>query len=154
MKKQDIRIAIVGSDFQKFVTDNLEKNCIETLLRNGMARDCITVVRVPGSLEIPLAALLLAKKKKFDAIIAFGAIHKGKTYHFQQVADECIRGCMNVSHEYQIPVIYEVLAVYDMKDARERRKAMFFQRVRYLRAKRTAHNRDADILFLHTLLFI
>ena len=120
MKKQDIRIAIVGSDFQKFVTDNLEKNCIETLLQNGAARERITVVRVPGSLEIPLAALLLAKKKKFDAIIAFGAIHKGKTYHFQQVADECIRGCMNVSHEYQIPVIYEVLAVYDMKDARER----------------------------------
>src|SRR3989344_599314 len=120
MKKQDIRIAIVGSDFQKFGADNLEKNCIETLLRNGMARDCITVVRVPGSLEIPLAALLLAKKKTFDAIVAFGAIHKGKTYHFQQVADECIRGCMNVSHEYRIPVIYEVLAVYDMKDARER----------------------------------
>ena len=120
MKKQDIRIAIVGSDFQKFVTDNLEKNCIKTLLQNGVVRGRITVVRVPGSLEIPLTALLLAKKKEFDAIIAFGAIHKGKTSHFQQVADECIRGCMNVSHEYQIPVIYEVLAVYDMKDARER----------------------------------
>ena len=120
MKNKPYRIAIVGSDFQKFVTDNLEKNCIETLLRNGLARDRITVVRVPGSLEIPLAALLLAKKKTFDAIIAFGAIHKGKTYHFQQVADECIRGCMNVSQEYQIPVVYEVLAVYDMKDARER----------------------------------
>jgi|SRR3989338_300650 len=120
MKKQDIRIAIVGSDFQKFVTDDLEKNCIETLLQNGVTRDRIELVRVPGSLEIPLAALLLVKKKTFDAIIAFGAIHKGKTYHFQQVADECIRGCMNVSQAYQIPVIYEVLAVYDMKDARER----------------------------------
>src|SRR3990167_2023999 len=120
MKKQDIRIAIVGSDFPTFVPVNLEQNCIETLLQNGVARERIAVVRVPGSLEIPLAALLLAKKKKFDAIMAFGAIHKGKTYHFQQVADECIRGCMNVSHEYQIPVIYEVLAVYDMKDARER----------------------------------
>ena len=118
--KKDIRIAIVGSDFQKFVTDNLESNCITTLIKNGVRRDRIATVRVPGSLEIPLAALLLAKKKTFDAIIAFGAIHKGKTYHFQQVADECIRGCMNVSHEYQIPVIYEVLAVYDMKDARER----------------------------------
>jgi len=120
MKKQDIRIAIVGSDFQKFVTDNLEKNCIETLLKNGVPRDRVELVRVPGSLEIPLAALLLAKKKTFDAIIAFGAVHKGKTYHFQQVADECIRGCMNVSLEHEIPVIYEVLAVYDMKDARER----------------------------------
>src|SRR3989344_5705620 len=120
MKKQDIRIAIIGSDFQKFVTDNLEKNCIETLLQNGVARERIAVVRVPGSLEIPLAALLLAKKKKFDAIIAFGAIHKGKTYHFQQVVDECIRGCMSVSLAYEIPVIYEVLAVYDIRDALER----------------------------------
>lgn len=118
--KKDIRIAIVGSDFQKFVTDNLERNCIETLVQGGVKRGHITLVRVPGSLEIPLAALLLAEKKTFDAIIAFGAIHKGKTYHFQQVADECIRGCMNVSLEYRIPVIYEVLAVYDMKDARER----------------------------------
>ena len=120
MKNKPYRIAIVGSDFQKFVTDNLEKNCIETLLRNGVARERITVLRVPGSLEIPLAAQLLAKKKIFDAIVVFGAIHKGKTYHFQQVADECIRGCMKVSLEHEIPVIYEVLAVYDMKDARER----------------------------------
>lgn len=118
--KKDIRIAIVGSDFQKFVTDNLEHNCVLTLVRNGVKRGHITLVRVPGSLEIPLAALLLAEKKKFDAIIAFGAIHKGKTYHFQQVADECIRGCMKVSLLHHIPVIYEVLAVYDIRDAKER----------------------------------
>ncbi|MEK7133814.1 MAG: 6,7-dimethyl-8-ribityllumazine synthase [Patescibacteria group bacterium] len=120
MKNNNYRIAIVGSDFQKFVTDNLEHNCIRTLVKNGMRRDRITIVRVPGSLEIPLAALLLAKKRRFDAIIAFGAIHKGKTYHFQQVADECIRGCMKVSLEYRIPVIYEVIAAYDIRDARER----------------------------------
>src|SRR3989338_2166270 len=119
-KARDIRIAIVGSDFQKSVTDNLEKNCIETLVGSGVRKGRITTVRVPGSLEIPLAVLLLAKKKKFDAIIAFGAIHKGKTYHFQQVADECIRGCMSVSLAYEIPVIYEVLAVYDIRDAYER----------------------------------
>ncbi len=120
MKNNDYRIAIVGSDFQKFVTDNLEHNCVETLVRNGVKREHIELVRVPGSLEIPLAAQLLAKKKKFDAIIAFGAIHKGETYHFQQVADECIRGCMKVSLEYELPVIYEVLAVYDIRDARVR----------------------------------
>lgn len=118
--KKDIRIAIVGSDFQKFVTDNLERNCIETLVQGGVKRSHITLMRVPGSLEIPLTALLLAEKKKFDAIIAFGAIHKGKTYHFQQVADECIRGCVNVSLTYRIPIIYEVLAVYDIRDAEER----------------------------------
>lgn len=120
MKNNNYRIAIVGSNFQKFVTDNLEKNCVETLIKSGMKREHIALVRVPGSLEIPLAALLIAKKKKFDAIIAFGAIHKGETYHFQQVADECIKGCMEVSLKYEIPVIYEVLAVYDIEDARVR----------------------------------
>lgn len=120
MKNKPYRIAIVGSDFQKSVTDNLERNCVETLIQNGVKRNRITLVRVPGSLEIPLAAELLAKKKMFDAIVALGAIHKGKTYHFQQVADECIRGCMQVSLAYEIPVIYEVLAVYDIRDAHER----------------------------------
>lgn len=119
-RNKDIRIAIVGSNFQKEVTDNLEKNCIKTLLEEKVKKGNIKIVRVPGSLEIPLAVKKLAKQKKFDAIIALGAIHKGKTYHFEQIASECIRGCMDVSWQYEIPVIYEVLAVYDIKDAMER----------------------------------
>lgn len=117
---QTIKIAIVGSNFQKEITDNLEKNCITTLTENGVSSTQITTVRVPGSLEIPLVVKKLAKQKKFDAIITFGAIHKGKTYHFQQIANECIRGCMDVSWQYEIPVIYEVLAVYNMQDAIDR----------------------------------
>src|SRR3989338_10335400 len=62
----------------------------------------------------------LAQKKIYDAIIAFGAVFKGKTYHFEQVANECIRGCMNVAYEFETPVIFEVLCVYDPKDALER----------------------------------
>lgn len=119
-KSKDIRIAIVGSDFQKKVTDNLEKNCVQTLKEKGLTSKQITSIRVPGSLEIPLAVKKLAKQKKFNAIIALGAIHKGKTYHFEQIANECIRGCMDASWRYEIPVIYEVLAVYDIKDAMER----------------------------------
>lgn len=117
---QTINIAIVGSNFQKEITDNLEKNCITTLAENGVSSTQITTVRVPGSLEIPLVVKKLAKQKKFDAIITFGAIHKGKTYHFEQIANECIRGCMDVSMQYEIPVIYEVLAVYNINDAAER----------------------------------
>ena len=62
----------------------------------------------------------LAKENVYDAIITFGAILKGKTYHFEQIADECIRGCMDASWLYEVPVIFEVLAVYDIKDATER----------------------------------
>lgn len=118
--KNRIKIAIIGSDYQKIVTDELIKHCVKKLVENGVLENQLTIVRVPGSLEIPLAAKRLAKKQIFDAIIAFGAIHKGKTYHFEQIANECIRGCMDVSWKFEIPVIYEVLAVYHIKDAIER----------------------------------
>lgn len=118
MKKiKDIKIAIVSSLFRKKVSQNLEKYCIKTLKNNGLADKQIAIFRVPGSLEIPLVVKKLAKKRIYDAIIAFGAILKGKTYHFEQIANECIRGCMDVSWQYEIPVIFEVLAVYDLKDA-------------------------------------
>lgn len=121
MKKiETIRIAIVSSSFRAEVADNLEKNCLKTLARRGVKKHQVTMVRVPGALEIPLALKQLAKTKLYDAIITFGAIVKGKTYHFEQIADECIRGCMNVSWEYEIPVIFEVWAVYDLKDAMDR----------------------------------
>lgn len=114
---KDIRIAIVSSSFRKEVADNLEKNCLKTLKDNGLKTNQIDIFRVPGSLEIPLVVKKLAKKGIYDAIITFGAILKGKTYHFEQIANECIRGCMNISWQYEIPVIFEVLAVYDLKDA-------------------------------------
>lgn len=115
-----IRIAIVSSSFWKEVADNLEKNCLMTLTREGLAQDQIDIIRAPGSLEIPLIAKKLAKKGIYDAIIAFGAIHKGQTYHFELVANECARGCIEVSLRYEIPVIFEVLAVYKLKHAIDR----------------------------------
>lgn len=115
-----IRIAIVSSSFRKEISGNLEKNCLSTLKSKGLKKSQIDIFHVPGSLEIPLIAKKLAKKSKYDAIITFGTILKGKTYHFEQIANECIRGCMDVSLRYEIPVIFEVLAVYDMKDAIER----------------------------------
>lgn len=119
-KITQIKIAIISSSFRKEVTDNLEKHCIETLKKEGLADQQIDIFRVPGSLEIPLIAKKLAQKKTYDALITFGAILKGKTYHFEEIANECIRGCMNVSLQYEIPIIFEVLAVYDLKDAMER----------------------------------
>src|SRR3989344_1123631 len=113
MKKiTQIKIGIISSSFRKEVADNLEKN--------GLSDRQIDIFKVPGSLEIPLVAQKIAKKGIYDAIITFGAILKGRTYHFEQIADECVRGCMQVSLKYEIPVIYEVLAVYKLKDAMER----------------------------------
>jgi 6,7-dimethyl-8-ribityllumazine synthase len=115
-----IKLAIVSSSFRAEVADNLETNCLKTLEARGVSKDQVTIVRVPGALEIPLIVKQLAKQQQFDAIITFGAIVKGKTYHFEQIADECIRGCMDVSWQYDVPVIFEVWAVYDLKDALER----------------------------------
>lgn len=116
----NIRIAIVGSTYRREITDGLVRNCIDTLKSKGVTEKQMTVVQVPGALEIPLTAKKLAQKKTYDAIIVFGAVLKGKTYHFEQVANECVRGCMNISYEYEIPVIFEVLCVYDLKDAIKR----------------------------------
>ncbi|MBI3115083.1 MAG: 6,7-dimethyl-8-ribityllumazine synthase [Candidatus Kerfeldbacteria bacterium] len=121
MKKTGkMRIAIISSSFRAEVTENLEKYCIATFKKKGVTRSQIDIFRVPGSLEIPLIARKVAKKKTYDAIIAFGAIVKGKTYHFEQIANECARGCMEVSLKYEVPVIFEVLAVYNIQDAIER----------------------------------
>lgn len=113
----NIKIAIVKSLFRKEVSDNLEKNCLVTFNKEGLKRSQIDIFQVPGSLEIPLLVKKLAKKGIYSAIITFGAIVKGDTYHFEQIANECARGCMEVSLQYEIPVIFEVLAVYDLKDA-------------------------------------
>lgn len=121
MKKiNELKIAIIESSFRKEVAQNLEKNCLETFAKKGVSKNQIDIFKVPGSWEIPLAVKKAADKKIYDAIITFGAIVKGDTYHFEQISNECARGCMEVSLEYQIPVIFEVLAVYDLKDAIER----------------------------------
>lgn len=117
MKLKDAKIAIVSSNFRKEVSDNLEKNCLLTLKKEGLKEGQVDIFRVPGSLEIPLVVKKLAKKGKYQAIITFGAIVKGDTYHFEQIANEVARGCMDVSLQYEIPIIFEILAVSDLKDA-------------------------------------
>lgn len=115
-----IKIAIVSSSFREEVANNLEKNALETFEKHGVIKDQIRIVRVPGSFEIPLAVKKLAKQKKYSAIITFGAIVKGETYHFEQISNECARACMDLSLEYEIPVIFEVWSVYKLEHAIER----------------------------------
>ncbi|MDO8551923.1 MAG: 6,7-dimethyl-8-ribityllumazine synthase [bacterium] len=118
--KKKIRIGIIGTSFREDVTSELEKRCVATLLARGIAKNHITMVRVPGALEVPLIVKKMAKQKRYDALITFGAIVKGKTYHFEQIANECSRGCAEVALQYEIPVIFEILAVYKLSDAFER----------------------------------
>lgn len=115
-----INLAIIKSEYNKEITDGLLKKCLETLFKRGVKKKDIDIVNVPGAFEIPLAAKKLAKKKKYDALIALGCVIKGDTDHFELVVNECARGVMNVMLEYETPIIYEVLACYNEKDARKR----------------------------------
>jgi 6,7-dimethyl-8-ribityllumazine synthase len=116
----NIKIAIVSSSFRKEVASNLEKNALETFAKNGIGKSQIKIIRVPGALEIPLAVKKLAKSGDYNAVITFGAIVKGETYHFEQISNECARACMDISLQYEIPVIFEVWSVYKLEHAIER----------------------------------
>lgn len=114
------RITIIRSEFNSEITESLEEHCLAVLLAAGIRRDQIKQYLVPGSLEIPVVVRIIASKKAADVIIALGAIIRGDTYHFELVANECARGCMNVALEFNIPVIFEVLAVYNLSQAAKR----------------------------------
>ena len=115
-----IKIAIVSSSFRQEVANSLEKNALQTFEKNGVGKNQIKIIRVPGALEIPLAVKKLAKSGEYQAIITFGAIVKGETYHFEQISNECARACMDISLEFEIPVIFEVWSVYKLEHAVER----------------------------------
>jgi 6,7-dimethyl-8-ribityllumazine synthase len=111
------RIAIVRSEYNREVTLSLEEKCVETLLAAGVPEKNLRVFAVPGCFEIPILAQRLASRKKYDALIALGAVIKGDTYHFELVVNECARGIMDVSLRHDIPIIFEVLATYNRRDA-------------------------------------
>ncbi len=110
-----MRFGIVCSKFNQRYTDALLASA------EGILRDHdVTVVRVPGSFEIPLALDRLARKGRFDALIALGLIWQGQTDHAALIATECARACMDISLRRDIPVIFEVVTVRTEAQARVR----------------------------------
>ena len=117
---RDARIALLVSRFNSFVVESLLAGAIDTLKRHGADERDLHIVRVPGAMEMPLAAQRLAASKRYDAIIALGAVIRGGTPHFEYVAGECTRGLSSVSIKYDIPVAYGVLTVDTIEQAIER----------------------------------
>ncbi len=117
---RDARIALLVSRFNGFVVDSLLAGALDTLKRHGAAERDLQIVKVPGAFEMPLAAQRLAASKRFDAIIALGAVIRGGTPHFEYVAGECTRGLTTVSLKYDIPVAFGVLTVDTIEQAIER----------------------------------
>lgn len=115
-----LRIAIIRGEYNREITLSLEKKCVETLQAAGISLKNIRSFAVPGCFEIPIAAQRLAAQQKYDALIALGAVIKGDTYHFELVVNECARGIMDVSLRHDVPIIFEVLATYNRRDAERR----------------------------------
>ena len=116
----DGRYAIVVGRFNQFVVDSLVEGAVDALVRHGVYEDNITVVRVPGAYEIPLAAQAVAEKGDVDAIIALGAVIRGSTPHFDYVAGESASGLNKVQMDTGVPCSFGVLTVDTIEQAIER----------------------------------
>ncbi|HRF88422.1 MAG TPA: 6,7-dimethyl-8-ribityllumazine synthase [Pseudomonadales bacterium] len=114
------RFALLVSRWNSFVVESLKDGAIDTLRRHGVVEAQITLVRAPGAFELPLVAQQLAASKKFDAIIALGAVIRGGTPHFEYVAGECVKGLAQVSLNASVPVAFGVLTVDSIEQAIER----------------------------------
>lgn len=104
-----LKIGIVLSRFNSEVVDGLLSACETELLKLGVAADAITVATVAGALETPLLLQHMALSKKYDALIALGAIIRGETYHFEVVSNESARGIAEVQMNTGIPIANAVL---------------------------------------------
>ncbi|NLT50810.1 MAG: 6,7-dimethyl-8-ribityllumazine synthase [Ignavibacteria bacterium] len=120
LSAKDFKFALVVSRFNDFISQKLVEGAIDCLERHHADEKNITVVKVPGSFEIPLAADKLAQLKKYDAIICLGAVIRGATPHFDYVAAEVSKGVAQVSLKYSIPVIFGVLTTDSIEQAIER----------------------------------
>lgn len=114
------RFAIVAARFNAAIVDRLLEGASAKLAENGVPDDHITVLRVPGCLEIPLAAQRLAASGRYDCVIALGTVVRGDTPHFEYVAGECARGVARVALDEHLPVIFGVLTVNEMAQAEAR----------------------------------
>jgi len=117
---QNARFCIVVARWNSFIVDSLESGAIDTLKRHGTNESDITIIRVPGAFEMPLALEKIAASGDYDGIIALGAVIRGGTPHFEYVAGECVKGMSQVSLNHGVPIAFGVLTVDSIEQAIER----------------------------------
>ena len=115
-----LNIALVLSRFNSLIGDRLLEGAVDTLKRHGVSDDDITLARVPGAFEIPLAASALAKSGKYDAVICLGAVIRGATAHFDYVAGPMASGLASIAVLTGVPVLFGVLTTDTIEQALER----------------------------------
>ena len=117
---EGLRFAIIASRFNDFISSKLVEGAMDALNRHGASEEKISLVKVPGSFEIPLVAKRLAEAGKFDGIICLGAVIRGATPHFDYVASEVSKGIAAVALETNTPVTFGVLTTDSLEQAIER----------------------------------
>jgi 6,7-dimethyl-8-ribityllumazine synthase len=120
LNSSGMRFAIVASRFNEFVTSRLLSGAVDALQRTGATEGDVTIIRVPGSFEIPLAAKKLVQTKKYDAVICLGSLIRGETPHFDYLSSEVTKGIGLVSLESGIPVAFGVLTADSVEQAIDR----------------------------------
>ena len=115
-----LRVGIVVGRFNSFIGERLLEGALDALIRHGADDSQITVARVPGAFEIPLATQKMAKSGRYDVLICLGAVIRGSTPHFDYVASEVSKGIAHVSLESGVPVAFGVLTVDTIEQAIER----------------------------------
>jgi 6,7-dimethyl-8-ribityllumazine synthase len=115
-----LKVGIVASRFNEFITNKLLEGAIDGLKRHGVADDAIAIAWVPGAFEIPVVAKKMAGSGKYDAVICVGAVIRGSTPHFDYVAAEVSKGVAQVGLQSGVPTIFGVLTTENIEQAIER----------------------------------
>lgn len=117
-----MNIALCISKFNYEFVEQIESSCFERLITLGVPEKNIRKFLVPGALELPIVLQKCAQSKKFDVLIAIGAVIRGETYHFEVVSDTSSQGIMRVQLDYSIPIINAVLTTNNDEETQERVK--------------------------------
>ncbi len=115
-----LKVGLLVSRFNSFISDRLLEGATDALIRHGAAEDDLTVARVPGAFELPVAARKMVDTGKFDAVICLGAVIRGATPHFDYVSAEVSKGIASVSLDSGVPVSFGVLTTDNIEQAVER----------------------------------
>jgi 6,7-dimethyl-8-ribityllumazine synthase len=119
-KAGDAKFCILAARFNSFIVERLVEGAVDALVRHGVERDDIEIIRVPGAYEMPITAQRAARTGRYDAMIALGAVIRGSTPHFDYVAGECSKGLAQVGLAEDLPVIFGVLTTDTIEQAVER----------------------------------
>ncbi|WP_103152391.1 6,7-dimethyl-8-ribityllumazine synthase [Staphylococcus aureus] len=117
---KDLKVAIVVSRFNDFITGRLLEGAKDTLIRHDVNEDNIDVAFVPGAFEIPLVANKLASSGNYDAVITLGCVIRGSTSHYDYVCNEVAKGVSKVNDQTNVPVIFGILTTESIEQAVER----------------------------------